>query len=186
MRAKIQWNYHVFLGEEKNYYSVPWQYVGEQAEVVYTAMVVEVYLKGKRIAIHRRLPGRGTHFYQTEKSHMPRHHQEWEKAQGQDAVHFLAQAEKIGPATRWAIQSILLSRIFQEQTYNSCRGVLRLGSKYGNPRLEKACERCRQADKANYSMLQRILSLRLDEAEAPPEAPDLGVHENIRGAQAYQ
>jgi hypothetical protein len=35
-RAKVQRNYHVFLGEEKNFYSVPYRYAGKQAEVVYT------------------------------------------------------------------------------------------------------------------------------------------------------
>ena len=186
VRSKIQRNYHVFLGEEKNYYSVPWPYVGEQAEVVYTATIVEVYLKGKRIAIHERLPGRNTYFYQTQHSHMPKHHQEWKKAQGYDAVHFLEQAEKIGPATHWAIQQVLLSRIHEEQSYNSCRGILHLGSKYTNPRLEKACGRCQAVGKTNYSMLKRILALRLDEAEAPPEPSGLPLHENIRGAGAYQ
>jgi transposase len=186
VRAKIQRNYHVFLGEEKNYYSVPWQYAGQHAEVVYTATVVEAYLKGRRIATHRRLPGRGTHFYQTEKTHMPRRHQEWEKAQGHDAAHFLSEAEKNTPATHWAIQSVLLSRIFEEQSYNSCRGILRLGSQYGSDRLEKACERCRKAGKTNYTMLQRILSLKLDQVEEQPQASNPGAHENIRGAVSYQ
>jgi transposase len=186
VRAKIQRNYHVFLGEEKNYYSVPWQYAGQQTEVVYTSTVVEAYLKGRRIATHRRLPGWGTHFYQTEKTHMPRRHQEWEKAQDHDAAHFLTQAEKIGPVTQWAIQAVLLSRIHEEQSYNSCRGILRLGSRYGPDRLEKACERCRKAGRANYTMLQRILSLKLDQVEEAPKALNPGTHENIRGAGAYQ
>jgi hypothetical protein len=186
VQAKIQRNHHVFLGEEKNYYSVPWACVGEQAEVVYTSTIVEVYLKGRRIAIHERLPGREAYFYQTQHSHMPKHHQEWKKAQGYDAAHFLEQAEKIGPATFWAIEQVLLSRIHEEQSYNSCRGILHLGSKHTNLRLEKACGRCQVAGKTNCSMLKRILELRLDEAEAPPEPSGLPLHENIRGAGAYQ
>jgi len=184
--AKIQRNYHVFLGEEKNYYSVPYQYAGGQAEVVYTATMVEVYLKGKRIAIHQRLPGRDTYFYQTEKSHMPKHHQEWKVAQGYDAAWFLDQAQKTGPATHWAVQFVLLSRIHEEQSYNSCRGILHLGRQYTHLRLEKACERCQKAGKASYGMLKRILALKLDEAEEPPDLHSLPPHENIRGAGAYQ
>ncbi len=185
-QAKVQRNYHVFLGEEKNYYSVPYKYAGERTEVVYTSSIVEIYLHGKRIAIHRRLPGRGTYFYQTEASHMPKHHQEWKKAQGRDAAYFLEQAQKIGPATAWAIQTVLLSRIHEEQTYNSCRGILRLGKSYTGQRLEKACERCKKVGKTNYSMLKRILSLKLDQVETTAELPGLPKHGNIRGAEAYQ
>jgi transposase len=184
--AKVQNNYHVFLGEEKNFYSVPYQYAGEHTEVVYTSRVVEVYLKGKRIAIHERLPGRGTYFYQTKDTHMPRHHREWKEAQGQDAVYFLEQAQEIGPATCWAIESVLLSRIYQEQAYNSCRAIFRLGKTYTVQRLEKACERCQKAGRANYSMIKRILSLKLDQAPPQEEHPGLPEHDNIRGAQAYQ
>jgi hypothetical protein len=34
-KAKVQSNYHVFLGQEKNYYSVPYHYVGKQALIFY-------------------------------------------------------------------------------------------------------------------------------------------------------
>ena len=43
--------------------------------------------------------------YQTRAEPMPRHHQEWKKAQGYDAAYFLEQARLLGPATHWAMQS---------------------------------------------------------------------------------
>ncbi len=75
-RAKVQRNYHVFLGEEKNYYSVPFQYVGNQTTVVYTASIVEVYYENKRIALHKRLLGKNAYLHRTEESHIPKSHQE--------------------------------------------------------------------------------------------------------------
>lgn len=187
-RAKVQRNYHIFLGEDKNYYSVPWQYVGAEVQVLYTRHCVEVYVQTKRIATHvRRLTHLQQYRYQTKDEHMPKQHQEWKKSQGYDASYFLEKAQAIGPATHWAMQQVLLSRIQQTQTYNSCRGILHLAGQYSPLRLEQAARRCQAANKATYTMLKRILGLQLDQAtvdETP--GPQLGDHENIRGPEYYQ
>ena len=186
-RAKVQRNYHVFLGEEKNFYSVPWQYAGKEAEVFYTDCTVEVYVAQKRIAMHQRLFLRGRQYrYQTREEHMPRHHQEWKKAQGYDAAYFLEQARLIGPAAQWAMQQVLLGRIHEPQAYNSCKGILQLAKKYTPERLEQAAKRCQPAGKATYNMLKRILQLKLDQVEELPVQLSLGLHENIRGPEYYQ
>lgn len=186
-RAKVQRNYHVFLGEEKNFYSVPWQYAGKQAEVLYTECTLEVYVAQKRIAIHQRLFLRGREYrYQTREEHMPRHHQEWKKAQGYDAAYFLEQARLLGPATQWAMQQVLLGRIHESQAYYSCQGILQLAKKHTPERLEQAAKRCQGAGKATYNMLKRILQLQLEQIEEQPESLSLGLHENIRGPEYYQ
>lgn len=187
-QAKVQRNYHVFLGEEKNFYSVPWQYAGKAAEVLYTSRIVEVYVAQKRIATHQRLSLHGRPYrYQTREEHLPRHHLEWKKAQGYDAAYFLEQGQLIGPATQWAMQQVLLGRIHEAQAYNSCKGILQLVKKYTPERLEKAAKRCQTGGKATYNMLKRILLLHLDQEEEQQPAPlNLGLHENIRGPQYYQ
>jgi transposase len=186
-RAKVQRNYHVFLGEEKNFYSVPWQHAGKQAEVLYTDRMVEIYVDQKRIATHQRLFLRGSQYrYQTREEHMPLHHLEWKKAQGYDAAYFLEQARLLGPATQWAMQQVLLSRIHEPQAYNSCKGILQLAKKHTPERLEQAAKRCQVVEKATYSMLKRILQLKLDQMEQQPLQLTLGLHENIRGPEYYQ
>lgn len=184
--AKVQRNYHVYLGEQKNYYSVPYQYANEKATVIYTRRTVEVYVKGQRVAVHACLSHHDTNRYQTNEKHLPKNHLEWRKAQGYDAAYFIGKAQKIGPHTTWAVQQILLSRIHEPQAYKSCLGVLRLADKYSPQRLEQACNRCRNAGKTNYTMLKNILSKNLDQVNdqldlfTPPE------HDNIRGPAAYQ
>jgi len=185
-KSKVRRDYHVFIGEEKNYYSVPFQYAGRDTIVIYTSKTVEVYLDNQRIAIHKRLPGRNTYHHQTNAAHMPRSHSEWEKARGYNAAYFLAQADKIGPATRWVIQHVLVSRIHQAQSYNSCKGIFQLGKKYSNERLEAASLRCQKVEKASYSMIKRILFHKLDQVPDQPDMFDMPEHENIRGPQAYQ
>ncbi len=186
-KAKVQRNYHVFLGEEKNFYSVPWKHAGKQAQVLYTDRMVEIYVDQKRIATHQRLFLRGREYrYQTREEHMPVHHLEWKKAQGYDAAYFLEQARLLGPATQWAMQQVLLGRIHEPQAYNSCKGILQLAKKHTPERLEQAAKRCQDVGKTTYSMLKRILQLNLDQIEEQPLQLSLGLHENIRGSEYYQ
>ena len=185
-QSKVRRDYHVYIGEEKNYYSVPYQYVGRQATVVYTSSVVEVFIDHERVATHARLLYRNAYRHQTNPEHMPRSHQEWKKARGFNAAYFIQQADKIGPATHWAIQFIIRSATHTPQSFNSCQGVLRLGAKYTVDRLEKACARCQKVDKASYRLIKRILEKNLDQEVEPPDLFTTPEHENIRGPQAYQ
>lgn len=185
-QAKVQRNYHVYLGAEKNFYSVPYRYVGCKAEVIFHSKTVEVYIDHQRVAIHERLFSRGNYRYQTQRDHMPKSHQEWRDAQGYDGAYFLEQADTIGPATHWAIAQILLGKIHEAQTYKSCAGVLSLARKYTHERMEKAAQRCQRVNKVSYSMLKRILVLQLDQAADPPAQMTIPFHENIRGAHNYQ
>jgi transposase len=181
--AKVQRNYHIYLGEEKNFYSVPYQYVGKQAQVIYSSRTVEVFVDQQRIATHRRLSPHDTYRYQTLEQHMPRNHQEWHKAQGYDAAYFIEQARQIGPATEWAMGQVLVSRFHETQSYRSCRGILSLAQKYSPGRLEKAAQRCRGATKASYTMLKNILERQLDQEPEQLQVFSPPDHDNIRGPE---
>ena len=185
VRAKVQRNYHVYLGQRANFYSVPFAYVGQNATVVYDRNVVEIYVKTKRVAIHQRLHPKDRYCYRTDTRHLPRAHAEWQKTQGYKDTDFIRRAEQIGEHTRWAIEQVLESKRHREQTYRSCQGVLALAKKYTDQRLEDAARRCAQtAGRANYQMLKNILERRLDIEPHPPyQAPE---HDNVRGAQTYQ
>lgn len=189
--AKVQRIYHVMLGEDKNYYSVPFQYVGRQATVVYTAHNVEIYIGNQRVATHSRIPGRQTYKYSTHQDHLPKSHQEWLKTKGYDAKYFLAAASKIGAATEWAMRELLTGKIHEAQSYRSCEGTLRLAKNYSDQRLEAACKRCKDTvAKVNYKMLENILKRNLDQSLDPSTASSSEftppLHDNIRGAEAYQ
>jgi transposase len=184
--AKVRRNYHVFIGEEKNFYSVPFNHVGKEATVVYTSKMVEVYIDNQRVAVHQRLLYRNAFQHQTNPEHPPKSHSEWKKARGYNAAYFLGEGDKIGPATRWVIQHILISRIHEVQSYNSCKGILQLAKKYSGDRLEAASLRCQKVNNASYSMIKRILFHKLDQVSDEPDLFSMPSHENIRGPQAYQ
>ncbi len=186
IQAKVQRNYHVFLGECRNFYSVPYQYATKQATVIYGRNTVEVFIGSERVATHARLPTGNRYAYQTTMAHLPANHQQWREAEGYDAAYFCAQAAKIGPAVQWAVSLILRSRIHEPQSYRSCLGTLRLAQKYSPTRLENAALRCQIAGKATYAMLRRILELNLDLIPSQSDLFTPPQHDNIRGPKAYQ
>ena len=184
-RAKVQRNYHVILGEDKHQYSVPYQHVSQQTEIIYTRDTVEVYLGTTRIAVHQR--DRRPHGYSTLPIHMPEKHIKYLEQKGWDADYFRTQAERIGPNTLWAITTMLTSKSFIEQTYNACLGVLRLAKKYTNQRLEQACTKARTTHRVNYQILANILRNNMDKIKTDhqPERFKIIDHENIRGSDNY-
>jgi hypothetical protein len=96
---------------------------------------------------------------------------------------------RIGAQTRALMTAILADRPHPEQGYRSCLGLLRLGRRYGEARLEAACARALAVGARSYRHVDSILKhslerLPLPEAAAPSRpAP---VHEHLRGPAYYQ
>lgn len=183
--AKVQTNCHVLLQADKHYYSVPHRYVGQAVKLIYTHQTVEIYHQYQRIAVHGRNPQ--AHAYSTQTEHLPPQQQwisQWSPA------FFQQQARQTGP---WVAQAIdqLLAQIdtgtYPQQVYRSCAGILSLAPKVELARLEKACERAVFYGTVSYKIVRRILDTELDRLPLPqPVVSPLPVHENIRGASAYQ
>lgn len=187
--SKVQKNYHVILGEDRHQYSVPFELIGKRLKLIYTTESVEVYDALTRVAVHRR--DRRAHAYTTLAEHMPPNHRHMAARQGWNAEYFLAKAAQIGPATRQVVQKVLTAKVFYEQTYNSCLGILKLAQRYSPERLEAAAARVLSsgATTVNYTLLANILGNNLDQAALPGTAPAPGTppaHENVRGPTVYQ
>ena len=185
-QSKIRRDYHVFIWEEKNYYSVPFQYAGRPSTVVYTSKTVEVFVDNKRVATHTRLLYRDAYRYQTDPAHMPRSHAEWNKARGFNASYYIGLGSKIGPGARWAIEYIIRSATHPPQSFNSCIGIMSLAKKYSEQRLENACLRCQNIDRVSYRMIKTILQKNLDQQDEQGDLFSPPIHKNIRGSEAYQ
>lgn len=184
-KAKVKLNYHVILGEDWHQYSVPHQYLGQEVNIVYDDMVVEVFIRNlERIAVHPRNCNRNG--YSTLPEHMPESHKKYKEQKGWTEDDFMIRASRIGEQTAISISRLLGSRAFIEQTYDGCLGVLRLADKYGSDRLEAACKRANGGSHINYKILKNILKNNLDKV---PDGNDLQLfiprHDNIRGPEAY-
>ena len=181
--SKVQKNYHVILGEDFHQYSVPYTLIGETVKLIYTKDHVEIYHDHKRVAFHSRNYKR--YGYTTQKLHMPPNHQHMAERKGWNADTFINRASLIGPHTKVFVERILSSKVFPEQTYNSCLGIFRLGKQYGNDRLEAACKRAAESPHANFAVIHNILKNNLDK-NVQQEINFIPDHENIRGSASYQ
>lgn len=184
--GKVQKDYHVVVGEDWHFYSVPYRLVGKQMKIVYCSDTVEIYDGHERVALHVRDSRK--HKHSTDIAHRPSNHRHYAEQLGWDGDYFTNWAKRIGPSTLAAITHVLASKSFPEQTFRSCIGILRLGSNGQEQRLEAACKRLEGSPRINFQMINNILKNGLDKADTPPEkrnAPP-AAHENLRGPNAYQ
>src|SRR5205085_10683829 len=135
VRASI--DYHVEI--DRHYYSVPYQLAGQQLEARFTALTVEIFDAGKRIASHMRSSAPYRHT--TVSAHMPKSHQahpEWTPSR------LIHRAEGVGVTTAEVVRTILERKPHPEMGYRSCLGVLSLEKISTKPRLEAASQRAVQ------------------------------------------
>lgn len=180
VRAHI--DYHVQI--DQHYYSVPHQLIGRQLDLRLTARVVELLHKGKRVASHKRSYDTRRRFI-TNCDHMPDAHRDYAEWTPERMI---AWAGKTGPATAAIVERILVSRPHPQQGFRSCQGLIRLGQKYGEDRLEAACRRGMAIGAASYKSIESILKTGLDRQSLPQATPPVQplTHPNIRGARYYQ
>jgi transposase len=178
--VRVNIDYHVEVAG--HYYSVPYSLVKQQLEARLSAHVVELFHQGKRVASHQRSPLKGRH--STVAAHMPKAHQHYAAWTPQRLVLWAA---KTGEATAQVVETILASRPHPQQGFRACLGILRLGKRYGESRLEAACQRALRIGACSYKSIESILKHDLDRqpVPGPPAATPMLIHGNIRGAQYY-
>jgi hypothetical protein len=175
-------NYHIEV--EKNFYSVPYEYIKQEMDVRLTAATVEVFYNNLRVCSHPRVHGRPGQ-YRTIPEHMPDKHKsytEW------NAERFLSWAKSIGENTRTVISSILSSHKIEQQGYRACIGILKLTDRHGAKRLEAACEKALSyTPSPSYKNIDAILKSGSDKAGTAKvlDKPVDESHSFIRGAGYY-
>lgn len=184
-KAKVQRNYHVVVGEDWHFYSVPYRYVGQEVRIVYCTDTVEIYHDNKRIALHRR--GYKKHGYSTDFQHQPQQHQRMRDRQLWDPDHYLSQAEKYGTSTKQYFKKVMDSKLIIDQSYKACQGLMRLASHYPN-RIEAACARALKGHRFTYMAIKDILENNMDKLEDKQDKSnyEIPTHANIRGEEEYK
>ncbi len=180
-KVRVHIDYHVEL--DGHYYSAPYTLAGRQLEARSSARTVELFHRGQRIASHRRSYLRGRHT--TLPEHMPSSHRRYAEWTPERLIRWAA---KTGPATAKAAERILAERPHPEQGFRACQGLVRLGSTYGEARLEAACRRALALGAVSYKRVAAILRAGLDR-QAPlaleSESDSPITHDNIRGHEYY-
>lgn len=154
--ATVQKNYHVFLSDDRHYYSVPYRFISKKVEIRYNGTWLEIYAGSSRIASHTR--SRESGGYTTLTGHMPENHrfmQEWSMET------FLSWAQSQDALIHRYLEEIFARRPHPEQAFRSCWGIQRLGKVYGTERLKGAYPRAiafEQANRGSYDSLQFLRS----------------------------
>jgi transposase len=180
-KAKIHIDYHFVFKD--HFYSVPHNYIHREVDLCTTSSTVECFYQGKRIAAHARSYAR--YQFTTLSEHMPANHlahAEWSPER------MRRWAKKIGPQTAAFIEHMILSRPFPHQALRSCLGLLRMGKRFGDERLEKACSIALAAGATRYQHVESILKNKLDLLDHQKESQGnvVSIHHNIRGSNYYQ
>lgn len=179
--AKIHIDYHFVFDD--HYYSVLYQHIHHPVQIRASSKTVECFYQGKRIAAHARSYVR--YGFTTLKEHMPPAHlahAEWSPDR------MKRWAKKIGQKTSEFIEHMIVSRAFPQQALRSCLGLLRMGDRFGEERLEKACAIALSAGATRYQQVESILKKRLDTLTHSHEKNDpiISDHGNIRGSKYYK
>ena len=95
-------------------------------------------------------------------------------------------AERIGPNTKQVILAIEHSKAHVQQAQRSSLGILGLQKRYGEKRLERACNMALTEGCYSVKFIRTILQNGRDKViELVPHQPMPQHHDNIRGADYY-
>jgi transposase len=175
-KARVNIDYHVEA--ETFFYSAPHPLIHQEVEVRITQRVIEIFHKGKRVAVHARRYGGYRHGTITE--HMPSHHRfyaEWSPER------FRRWGADFGPDTEGLMIAILASRRQPEQAFRSCLGVLRLYRDIDKARVEAVSARALAIGALNYKSVASIIAHNLDRRD--PEDASVVHHANVRGPRFF-
>jgi transposase len=180
--SRPEFNHHIYLKEDKHYYSVPYQYTGKKVKAIYTSRTVEVFSDNVRIALHQR--DRKKYGYTTEKSHMPATHQ---FVNGWGTDRFVKWASQMGGSIETFIELLLESKGHPQQAFKSCMGVLNLGKKYKSEDLEKVCKKAIEYNSISFRFINNALKNNIHKMEQEDTINlKLPFHKNIRGKGDYK
>lgn len=183
-KATVQKMGYVFLSEDKNYYSVPYRFIGKKVEVSYDYQNVFVRYKNERISSHLRSYKPGA--YITTSEHLSSSHQFY---QNWSPDYFARLARPYGSHVEAYVKALIESKPYPEVAYKQCLGILSLSKKFDKTRLNNACARGLGLSRYGYHIIHNMLINKMDLADEwphPPQEQTIQVHPNIRGAAYYQ
>ena len=181
-RAKVQKMGYIYLSEQKNYYSVPYRYIGKHVEVQHTMDTVEIFYNKERLATHVKSYRRGN--YTTIEEHLAsthRYYLSWSRE------FFVKQASSIGENAATYIGKLIDQQVYPEIGYKRAQGIVSLKKSYPDERIEKACLRALEYHICSFKTIETILKNNADlEPKTEQVEHIIKPHENLRSASNYK
>jgi transposase len=177
--AKVHPDCHIVV--EGGYYSVSYQWVGQEVEVHVHEQTVEIYGAGKLLRTHLRCQHKGQ--FRTEMADYPPYKAEYLTHTPAYCRHL---AETIGPATFQVVDQLLADKVLER--LRSVQAILRLEQSVGATRLEAACQRALHFGDGHYRKIKEILNAALDQEPLPqpdPPGPENPAYAFARNSQEF-
>lgn len=180
---KVALNNHVYLARDKRYYSVPYQHIGQQADVIYTRSLVRVYVKGENVATHERSAGYG---YTTRKDHMGSNHNFY---QSRSPGFYIKQAGKYSETLSGLFTAIFKGQEVPEIMYKRCDGLLALARKSDPATFERVCRYALENNILTLKSIKRVIDNKAYMLDLSGDGSRVDIknikHVNIRGKKYY-
>jgi hypothetical protein len=173
-RPKVGPDAHAKVG--RTLYSLPWRYIGLRVDARATAATVRFHLNGEVIKTHPfQAKGRRT---------------DWADLPPERIGFFMrtpawcrSQAAMTGPACDALVGELLsINALFR---LRQAQGVLRLGQRHGEARLEAACQRALAVGDPSYRTVKGILVAGTETAPLQPALPGVDAPAWLRGPAAF-
>jgi transposase len=177
---KVAQNNHIYLAQDKHYYSVPYTYIGMQVKVIYTRSLVHIYSKGEQIALHVRDYRMGS--YTTNKEHLCSHHRHYLE---RSPEYYLKKAQGKSEEFYRLIVLLFQQKRYPEQLYRTCDGLLRLQSKISEESFRKACLIAIEHGNYTYRFMRNLLENNMVHGQEQVIERPLPEHGNIRGKDYF-
>jgi hypothetical protein len=177
---KVAKNNHIYLTQDKHYYSVPYAFIGSQVKVIYTRSLVRIYAKGAQVALHVRDCRQGG--YTTDKEHLCSQHQHY---LDRSPDYSIQQAKDKTETLYQLVQLVFGQQRHPEQLYKTCDGLFSLQRKTDPETFNKACLMAIEHKNLSYQFIRNILDNKMTEQQDPIQEQPLPTHKNIRGKDYY-
>lgn len=148
-RAKVHPDCHFI--HEKNFYSVPHQYVGKELDLKFNSKEVHVFYETERIASHAVM--KGAHHYCTNTAHYP-------EKKFVDMNYHIAlarrEAELVGPNMSLVVEKLLNEDRFPLKNLRRIQGILSLSKQFERDAMEYGCEMALHYEYLNYDRIKKF------------------------------
>ena len=144
--------------------------------------MVYIYIKGERVAVHKRSYRGGP--YTTCKEHLCSQHQHY----GERSPDYYKKRARSKSELLFLVVEKMFSQngTYPELLYRSCDGLLSL-QRHSDPELfGAACQMALNYGNCNYRFIANIIKNKMVEPPEQVGEQKLPSHENIRGAASYQ
>jgi len=177
---KVAKNNHIYLAQDKHYYSVPYVLIGLVVKVIYTRSMVHIYANGRQIAVHIRDYKQGG--YTTDKEHLCSAHQHY---MDRSPDYYLNKSKLKSELLYQLLGHLFAQNRHPEQLYRTCDGLLNLQRKTDQKDFDKACQMAIEYQKYSYVFVLNILKNKMTQEQETKPLQPLPTHQNIRGKEYY-